>query len=72
MWAIDPAGRESLAEKQGKYPGEHQYRVRHEWIYMKYAETPLKKGCSERIKGNGSNIREGRFRLGIKKKFLLG
>ena len=52
---------------QGDYIAAFQYLKR---AYGKAGEGLLKRACSYRSRGNGFKQKEGRLRLGIKKKFF--
>jgi len=52
---------------QGDLIAAFQYLKR---VYRKAGEGLLIRDCSNRMRGNGSKLKEGRFRLDIRKKFF--
>ena len=52
---------------QGHLIAAFQYLKR---AYRKAGEGLFRRACSDRTRGNGFELEEGRFRLGIRKKFF--
>jgi len=57
-----------LLEKKGYNLVTFQYL---KWAYNKDGEILLTKACSDMTMGNGFKLKEGRFRLNIKKAFFM-
>ena len=52
---------------QGDLVAAFQYL---KWAYKKYGDMLFSRACCDRMRGNGFNLKEGRFRLDIRKKFF--